>query len=131
MVKMKTVLKWSFIGLILLFIYFPIIFLTVYSFNESDTIQAGWTGFSLEHYRYFFNLDNEPMRVVLQTIALALIVALLSTILGTIGAIGIIGPCRMDYSKVLSTIDQLSEEISKLSDLNALPSAKNEESDEI
>ena len=48
----------------------------------------------------------------------------------TIGAIGIIGPCRMDYSKVLSTIDQLSEEISKLSDLNALPSAKNEESDE-
>lgn len=49
----------------------------------------------------------------------------------TIGAIGIIGPCRMDYSKVLSTIDQLSEEISKLSDLNALPSAKNEESDEL
>ena len=48
----------------------------------------------------------------------------------TIGAIGIIGPCRMDYSKVLSTIDQLSEEISKLSDLNALPSAKIEESDE-
>ena len=48
----------------------------------------------------------------------------------TIGAIGIIGPCRMDYSKVLSTIDQLSEEISKLSDLNALPSAKNEESDD-
>lgn len=47
----------------------------------------------------------------------------------TIGAIGIIGPCRMDYSKVLSTIDQLSEEISKLSDINALPSAKNEESD--
>ena len=47
----------------------------------------------------------------------------------TIGAIGIIGPCRMDYSKVLSTIDQLSEEISKLSDISALPSAKNEESD--
>ena len=89
MVKMKSFFKWSFIGLILLFIYFPIIFLTVYSFNESDTIQAGWTGFSVEHYRYFFNLDNEPMRVVLQTIALALIVALLSTILGTIGAIGI------------------------------------------
>ena len=47
----------------------------------------------------------------------------------TIGAIGIIGPCRMDYSKVLSTIDQLSEEISKLSDISALPSAKNEERD--
>ena len=45
----------------------------------------------------------------------------------TIGAIGIIGPCRMDYSKVLSTIDQLSEEINRLSDISSLPSAKNEE----
>ena len=45
----------------------------------------------------------------------------------TIGAIGIIGPCRMDYSKVLATIDQLSEEINRLSDISSLPSAKNEE----
>ena len=39
----------------------------------------------------------------------------------TIGAIGIIGPCRMDYSKVLATIDKLAYEISKLSDIAALP----------
>ena len=39
----------------------------------------------------------------------------------TIGAIGIIGPCRMDYSKVLATIDQLSEEINNMSSLDALP----------
>ncbi|MBO5313522.1 MAG: heat-inducible transcription repressor HrcA [Clostridia bacterium] len=39
----------------------------------------------------------------------------------TIGAIGIIGPCRMDYSKVLATIDLLSEEISNMSSLDALP----------
>ncbi len=88
MVKFKSILKWAFICLVLLFIYFPIIFLTVYSFNESDII-GKWEGFSLEHYRYFFNLDNEPFRVVLQTILLAVVVALLSTLLGTIGAIGI------------------------------------------
>ena len=41
----------------------------------------------------------------------------------TIGAIGIIGPCRMDYSKVLATIDKLSYEISRLSDIGALPEA--------
>ena len=41
----------------------------------------------------------------------------------TIGAIGIIGPCRMDYSKVLATIDKLSYEISQLSDIGALPEA--------
>ncbi|MBR2443919.1 MAG: heat-inducible transcription repressor HrcA [Clostridia bacterium] len=45
----------------------------------------------------------------------------------TIGAIGIIGPCRMDYSKVLKTIDQLSEEINHLSDIKALPSEEGEE----
>ncbi len=88
MVKAKSILKWAFLGLILLFIYFPIIFLTINSFNASDRI-GDWAGFSFEHYKYFFDLDNEPFRVVLQTIVLALVVALLSTILGTIGAIGI------------------------------------------
>ena len=89
MVKCKKILKWSFIVLVLLFIYFPIIFLTVNSFNASDMIQAGWTGFSLDHYKYFLNVDNEPLQVVLQTILLALIVAFFSTVLGTVGAIGI------------------------------------------
>lgn len=88
MVKIRSALKWFFIGLVLLFIYFPIIFLTINSFNASDII-GEWNGFSLEHYKYFLSLDNEPMRVVLQTIALALVVAFFSTILGTIGAIGI------------------------------------------
>ncbi|MBO5737668.1 MAG: ABC transporter permease subunit, partial [Clostridia bacterium] len=106
MVKVKSILKWSFIGLILLFIYFPIIFLTINSFNESDIIQEGWKGFSWAHYQYFFDMDNEPMRVVLQTILLAIVVATLSTILGTIGAIGIF------YSKkrmngILSAVNRI------------------------
>ena len=42
----------------------------------------------------------------------------------TIGAIGIIGPCRMDYSKVLATIDKLSDEIGRLSEsAHLLPGA--------
>ncbi|MBE7068611.1 MAG: ABC transporter permease [Clostridiales bacterium] len=88
MVKFKSILKWLFIALILAFIYFPIVFLTINSFNESDMIQE-WSGFSFDHYKYFFNLDNEPLRVVLQTLLLAVVVALLSTVLGTIGSIGI------------------------------------------
>lgn len=89
MVKLKTILKWSFIALALCFIYAPILFLTVYSFNASDTIEMGWQGFDWTHYQYFFNFDNEPIQVVSQTIMLALVVALTSTILGTIGSIGI------------------------------------------
>lgn len=89
MVKVRTFLKWTFIALILLFIYFPIIFLTVFSFSENDIIQAGFGGFSWAHFAYFFNPKNEPIHVVGQTLLLAVIVAFLSTVLGTIGAIGI------------------------------------------
>ncbi len=89
MVKFKSILKWFLIGFVLFFIYAPILFLTINSFNESDMIQSGWKGFSMAHYKYFFDFDNEPIRVVLQTIVLAIVVALLSTVLGTIGAIGI------------------------------------------
>lgn len=106
MVKLRSIMKWSFLGLILLFIYFPIIFLTINSFNESDIIQAGWGGFSLAHYEYFFNLDNEPLRVVLQTILLALVVAFLSTILGTIGAIGIFYS-KKQVNKTLSAVNRI------------------------
>ena len=88
MVKIKSILKWALVGLVLFFIYFPILFLTVNSFNQSDHIQ-NWTGFGFDHYAYFFNVENEPIRIVGQTLLLALIVALLSTVLGTIGAIGI------------------------------------------
>ncbi len=105
MVKIKGVLKWAFIALILLFIYFPIIFLTVNSFNASDRIGT-WEGFSFSHYAYFFNWDNEPFRVVLYTILLALVVALLSTVLGTIGAIGIFYS-KKRISGTLSAINRI------------------------
>ncbi len=88
MVRLKSILKWFFVGLVLLFIYFPIVFLTVNSFNKSNMIQE-WGGFDLVHYEYFFNFENEPIQVVGQTLLLAVVVALLSTILGTIGSIGI------------------------------------------
>ena len=88
MVRLKSILKWALVGLVLFFIYFPILFLTVNSFNQSDHIQ-NWTGFGFDHYAYFFNFENEPIQIVGQTLLLALIVALLSTVLGTIGAIGI------------------------------------------
>ena len=88
MVKILKSLKWLFIGLVLLFIYAPILLLTVYSFNASETINE-WAGFSWTHYEYFFNLENQPLQIVIQTICLALVVASLSTVLATVGAIGI------------------------------------------
>ncbi len=105
MVKLKSILKWAFVALILAFIYFPILFLTVNSFNASNHIQ-NWTGFSLEHYAYFFNFENEPIRVVGQTLLLAVVVAFLSTVLGTIGAIGIFYS-KKKTSATLSAINRV------------------------
>ena len=105
MVKIRTCLKWLFVGLILLFIYAPILLLTVYSFNKSETINS-WQGFSLDHYKYFFNMDNQPLPIVLQTLVLALVVATLSTALGTIGAIGIFYSKRRSAS-ILNGVNQI------------------------
>ena len=105
MVKIKSLFKWFFIALVLLFIYFPIIFLTINSFNASDII-GEWNGFSWAHYKYFFSFENEPMRVVIQTILLALVVALLSTIFGTVGAIGIFYS-RKRTNSILTAANQI------------------------
>ena len=105
MKKVLSSLKWLFIGLILLFIYAPILLLTVYSFNASETINS-WEGFSWTHYEYFFSPDNQPFRIVLQTLALAFVVATLSTILGTIGSIGIFYS-KKRASRTLAGINQI------------------------
>ena len=105
MVKWKSLLKWGFIGLILLFIYAPIILLTVYSFNETETITS-WGDFSWAHYEYFFNPENQPLPIVGQTICLALVVASLSTILATIGSIGIFYSKRK-IGTMLSGVNQI------------------------
>ncbi len=105
MVKLRSVLKWVFIGIVLLFIYAPILLLTVYSFNASETITS-WQGFSWAHWEYFFDLDNPPLPIVLQTVFLALVVASLSTLLATVGSIGIFYS-RKRTSSLLSGINQI------------------------
>lgn len=105
MVKLRSILKWLFIGLVLLFIYAPIVLLTVYSFNAGNSIKE-WVRFSFEHYRYFFNFNHEPFRIVIQTLILAAVVATLSTLLGTIGAIGIYYS-KKHVASALSVINQI------------------------
>ena len=105
MVIFRKILKWSFIGLVLAFIYAPILLLTVYSFNEAETI-TDWGKFSWTHYEYFFNPENQPLPIVFQTICLALVVASLSTLLATVGSIGIFYSKRR-ISSALSGANQI------------------------
>lgn len=83
---MKT-LKKLYLALIFLFLYAPIATLIVFSFNDSKS-RAVWGGFTLKWYQ---NMLNDPviMKSLYYTIVIALSAAVISTIIGTLAAIGI------------------------------------------
>lgn len=84
---MSRLLKRSYLGLVLLFLYLPIAVLIFQSFNAGIS-RAKWEGFSLRWYR---ELANSPaiMEALYITVSIALLAAAISTILGTMAAIGI------------------------------------------
>ncbi|MGN0477485.1 MAG: ABC transporter permease [Ruminococcus sp.] len=82
----KKIFSASWISLVLLFMYLPIIILAVYSFTDSTTIGA-IRSFSLKNYETLFTTP-ELINMIIGTLVLALVVSLLSVILGTTGAIG-------------------------------------------
>lgn len=68
------------------FLYLPIVLLTVYSFTSASMIgQRGH--FSLKNFRTLF-LTPDLRGMIIGTLVLALVVGILSTIMGTFGAIG-------------------------------------------
>ena len=83
---MKT-LKRLYLGLVLLFLYAPIVVLMVYSFNASET-RAVWGGFSLKWYQALF-MDSDILEALYVTVSVAALATLASTVMGTVAAIGI------------------------------------------
>ena len=79
-------IKAAFIGIVLLLLYAPILLLAVYSFIGTDVI--GTSGeFSFEHYTALFT-DSQVLTMIGNTLGLAFASAALSTVLGTLGALG-------------------------------------------
>ena len=80
---------WSRLYLTIVFIllYIPIFYLVFYSFNEGGTMNE-FTGFTWEHYQSVFE-DTRLLIIVLDTFFLAFLSALIATIIGTFGAMGI------------------------------------------
>lgn len=84
---MKKIFSISFLVIVLLCVYAPILLLVIYSFTDSNLI-GKWDGFSLDLYARL--LTNPELRtMIINTLVLAISVATLSTILGTFGAIGL------------------------------------------
>lgn len=83
----KKIIGKSYLALILLLMYAPILLLVVFSFTNS-TLVGTWNGFSLELYKQMFK-NEEIMEALKNTIIISVVSSLCSTLLGTIGAIGI------------------------------------------
>ncbi len=76
-----------YMGLILVFLYLPILVLIVFSFNDSKS-RSVFTGFTFEWYQKLFH--NELIMTSLgNTLIVAVVASVISTILGTVAAIGI------------------------------------------
>ncbi len=82
----KKILAYSYIYLILLIMYVPILVLIVFSFTNSTYI-GEWSGFSFTLYKNLFQ-DEEILIALGNTLIIAVISSAVSTILGTLGAIG-------------------------------------------
>ena len=74
-------------ALLILFFYIPIIYMVIFSFNDSKSLTA-FSGFSMRWYAKM--LESQDMMASLNTtIIVAVIATIVSTILGTITAIGL------------------------------------------
>lgn len=84
---MKKTARNIYLGLILFLMYAPIVTLIVLSFNASKS-RAKWGGFTLHWYSSLFQ-DKAIMTALYNTLLIALISAILATIIGTAASIGI------------------------------------------
>lgn len=77
-----------YLALVFIVLYAPIFYLIFFSFNSGGTMNS-FEGFTLEHYAAVFD-DNRLLIILINTVIVALLSALCSTIIGTLGAVGIV-----------------------------------------
>lgn len=87
MKKLRNFFRGTYLGLMLIILYAPILVLMVFSFNGSKSM-ARWTGFSFKWYEALMH-DSTIMNALMVTLSVAVISALVATFIGTFAAIGI------------------------------------------
>ncbi len=92
------------IVLILLFFYLPIVYMIVFSFNSSKSLTV-FTGFSLYWYEHML-ASHDMMEALGTTFSVALLATLISTVVGTLAAIGL-SSSRKVIRQIMEQIDNL------------------------
>ena len=100
---MKKALRRAYIALIMAFLYAPIVLLILYSFNDSKS-RAVWGGFTLRWYQELFS-DTAILSALGTTLTVGLLSAVISTVLGTAGAIALFQLRRRPRHALLSVIN--------------------------
>ena len=88
--NMKKLLSTSYLLVLLVMLYAPIVIIAIFSFTESKVL-GNWTGFSTELYASLFSggVRYSLLDAIKNTFIIAFIAATVSTLLGTVAAIGI------------------------------------------
>lgn len=90
--------------LTMLFFYLPILYIIIFSFNDSRSLTK-FGGFSLRWYEKMF-ADSTMMEAVLYTVIIAIIATVVATVAGTITAIGL-SKSRKVVQKMVERINDL------------------------
>ncbi len=111
MKKRTNTLPKIYMGIIFAFLYLPIIVLIVFSFNAAKS-RGVWAGFSLKWYKMMLQ-DEKMISSVMVTFACGILSAVISTVVGTISAIGLHNAKKKTRSILLSLsyIPMLNAEI--------------------
>ena len=91
-------------ALMVAFFYLPIIYMVVFSFNESKSLTS-FTGFSLRWYKHMLE-SSDMMTALYTTFSVAVLATLISTVVGTIAAIGL-SSSRKVLRNIMEQVDNL------------------------
>lgn len=94
--------------LTLIFFYLPIVYMVIFSFNSGKSLTS-FSGFSLRWYRHMME-SHTMMESLYTTFSIALIATAISTVVGTISAIGL--------SKSKKIMQNLMEQVNNLPMMN-------------
>lgn len=102
--KKKRIFGACIMGFLVAFFYAPILYMIIYSFNDSRSLTK-FSGFSLQWYEKMFN-DSTMMESLFYTIAIAVLATVISTFVGTITAIGL-SKSRRFLKNLVEQINQI------------------------
>lgn len=106
--KEKSTFGRIMMALLILFFYAPIIYMIIFSFNEGKSLTS-FTGFSLRWYQHMLE-SRDMMEALYTTFSVALLATAISTVVGTIAAIGL--------SKSKKVVRDVMEQVNNLPMMN-------------